>query len=119
MYDRQWATYTHRTLDKTEAYLPDLTGQTILDVGCGTGELIRRMLVRYPDVACVVGYDPSEKMLRQARQKLATLPHSLSGKVRLQSDDHYDTAFDLIVSTSVFHYLPASVSFSNSSIRTF
>ena len=86
--------------------MPDLTGKTVLDVGCGTGVLIKRMVVSHPELTRVVGYDPSEKMLQQARRKMQSLPDSLSCKVHLQSEEQYDTAFDLIVSTSVFHYLP-------------
>ena len=105
-YDRQWKTYTDKTLGKVSDYLPDLMGKVLLDHGCGTGELIRKMLVGNPGVAQVIGYDPSEEMLEQARNKLYLLPDDLQKKVRLQHDDQYDTRFDLIVSTSVLHYLP-------------
>nr|WKN34529.1 tRNA 5-methoxyuridine(34)/uridine 5-oxyacetic acid(34) synthase CmoB [Tunicatimonas sp. TK19036] len=45
MYDQPWATYTLRTLDKTLEYLADLVGKRVLDIGCGSGELIKRMEV--------------------------------------------------------------------------
>jgi SAM-dependent methyltransferase len=54
----------------------------------------------------IIGYDPSGEMLRQARNKIRPLPDDLRKKVELQSEDQYDTQFDLIVSTSVLHYLP-------------
>ena len=105
-YDRQWKTYTDKTLGKASDYLPDLTGKVLLDHGCGTGELIWKMLVSNSGLVQVVGYDPSEEMLQQARHKLHLLPDDLQQKVELQHDDQYSTKFDLIVSTSVLHYLP-------------
>nr|WKN38569.1 class I SAM-dependent methyltransferase [Tunicatimonas sp. TK19036] len=105
-YDRQWQTYTDRTLNKMMEYLPDsLTGKVILDVGCGTGELIKRMLVEHPEIKQIVGYDPSEEMLQQAQYKIQSLPDELNQKVVLQRDDEYNTTFDLIVTSSVLHYL--------------
>lgn len=105
-YDRQWKSYTDRTLGKADEYLPDLTDKVILDHGCGTGEFVWRMLVSNIGLTQIIGYDPSEEMLEQARNKLHLLPDDLREKVRLQHKDQYDTQFDLIVSTSVLHYLP-------------
>lgn len=105
-YDRQWKTYTDKTLSQVDKYLPDLTGMTILDHGCGTGELIWKMLTHSPGLAQVIGYDPSAAMLQQAENKLRLLPDDLQQKTSLQCENKYDTSFDLIVSTSVLHYLP-------------
>ena len=104
-YDRQWKTYTNETLNRVEAYLPDLAGKVILDYGCGTGELLWCMLLSSPRLSQVVGYDPSTAMLEQAHNKIQLLPGDLRDKVRLQCNHAYDTTFDLIVSTSVLHYL--------------
>ena len=41
--------------------------RTILDLGCGTGRFSECLASRFG--ACVVGVDPSAKMLEQARQK--------------------------------------------------
>lgn len=104
-YDQQWKAYSNQTLSRVGKYLPDLTDKTILDHGCGTGELIWRMLASNPRLAQVIGYDPSPAMRRQARNKLRLLPDELQQKASLQNEDEYDTHFDLIVSTSVLHYL--------------
>ena len=105
-YDQRWETYTNRTLQKMMQYLPDaMDGKVVLDYGCGTGELVRRVLVHHPQVAQVVGYDPSEEMLQQARYKVQQLPEAAQPKFQLTSKDQYDTPFDLIVSASVLHYL--------------
>ena len=104
-YDRQWKTYTDKTLGKASEYLPDLTGKVILDHGCGTGEFVWRMLISNIGLARIIGYDPSKEMLRQARNKIHSLPDDLRKKVEWRSEDQYDTQFDLIISTSVLHYL--------------
>jgi 2-polyprenyl-3-methyl-5-hydroxy-6-metoxy-1,4-benzoquinol methylase len=52
-----------------EAHVDGATIGTILDLGCGTGRLSEGMAIRCS--ARVVGIDPSEKMLNQARRKPA------------------------------------------------
>src|SRR5271157_300068 len=46
----------------------------VLDVGCGTGQLLRRIANRYPD-AELVGVDPSSGMVRQAQAAAASDGH--------------------------------------------
>lgn len=107
LYDRRWKHYTDNTLDKVIQYFPDaLENKTILDFGCGTGELIKRLLVANPDLAQVTGYDLTEEMLQQAQKKIQQFPEHISRKVKLQDHKDFETRFDIIVSTSVFHYLP-------------
>lgn len=106
-YDKQWQEYTRRTLDKLIDYLPaSLEGKKVLDWGCGTGELIKRILIRNPELEQVWGYDPSAEMLRQAGQKISQLPLQKQQQVKFSSDPPFDDKFDLLVSSSVFHYLP-------------
>lgn len=104
-YDQHWKEYTDRTLSKVMGYLPNLNGKVVLDYGCGTGELIWRMLTTHLGIKRIIGYDPSEEMLQQAQRKMHLLPDDLLRKVWLQNDHEYDHQFDLIVSTSVLHYL--------------
>lgn len=106
-YDRKWKSYTNTTLHKLMAYLPaSLAGKRVLDWGCGTGELMKRLLIQYPDLKSITGYDPSPEMLHQAAGKLANLPADKQQKATLQSRQDFDGGFDLIVSSSVLHYLP-------------
>ncbi len=60
-------TYSRRKLEQVLAYyldrLPD--GAKLLDVGCGTGNLLERLGGRFDCAGC----DPAEEMLRRARAR--------------------------------------------------
>ena len=105
-YDSWWNTYMDNTFRKLIQYLPaSLENKKILDFGCGTGELIKRLLVQNPALAQISGYDPVEEMLRQAQIKVRQLPEHTQEKVKLQSHQNFGMRFDLIISSSVLHYL--------------
>lgn len=56
-------------------YAGDLTGKTVLEIGCGDG----RLTFRYAAQAALVhAIDPSEKKIARARKKL---PEALHGRV--------------------------------------
>lgn len=105
-YDQRWKRYTDNTLDKVIRYFPDaLENKVMLDFGCGTGELLKRLLTVHPDLTQVIGYDPVEEMLQQAQDKIQQFPEHTRKKVKLQNHKNFETRFDIIVSTSVLHYL--------------
>lgn len=72
----------------------------ILDVGCGTGRLLREAHRRWPD-AQVIGVDLSPGMIEQARQlaKYATLFVASAEDLPLPP-----SSIDLAVSTMSFHH---------------
>jgi ubiquinone/menaquinone biosynthesis C-methylase UbiE len=72
----------------------------ILDIGCGTGALLRSASRRWPSAA-LAGVDPAAEMLRAARQ--SRVP---SGLVRATAGalPFADATFDLVVSTVSFHH---------------
>jgi ubiquinone/menaquinone biosynthesis C-methylase UbiE len=108
-YDKKWKNYTRRTINRLIALLPaSLEGKKVLDFGCGTGALIKEILIRYPGLEEIIGYDPVEEMLNEAQKKIQQLPDNQQKKVQLQSKQNYAAKFDLIVSSSVLHYLPRS-----------
>src|SRR5271157_6399570 len=45
----------------------DFNPETILDIGCGTGRLLRKLAVRWPE-AQLIGIDPAEGMIAVARR---------------------------------------------------
>src|SRR5258706_6095465 len=45
-------------------------GQSLLDVGCGTGEVLYQLHKNFGDAVSLYGIDPSDDMLAVARRKL-------------------------------------------------
>ena len=77
--------------------------KAILDIGCGTGVLLRRLASAYPH-AELVGADAAAGMVRQAR---AAVPkgHSLRFlEARAEELPFPNGSFDLVVSTMSFHH---------------
>lgn len=76
--------------------------KAVLDVGCGTGQLLRRMQIRFPD-AKFVGVDPAPGMVKQGRAARADRHIDfVNGRVeRLPFPDAY---FDLVLTTLSFHH---------------
>ena len=101
-YDRRWRFYVDATIRETLARL-DLRGdERVLDVGCGTGALLRRINERYPD-AKLAGIDPVAPMLAVARGKL---PAGVDLQVGWADGLPWaDASFDVVVSCNVFHYV--------------
>jgi ubiquinone/menaquinone biosynthesis C-methylase UbiE len=78
----------------------------VLDVGCGTGEIISRLARRFPQ-ASFTGVDLEEPHLERARARNA----EFGDRVRFQRDDALqlsfrDAQFDLAISRHVLQALP-------------
>jgi SAM-dependent methyltransferase len=70
-------------------------GQSVLDVGCGTGVLACAAAERAGPKGRVVGLDPNERMLAVARRKTAVVTWQLG---RAESLPFADASFDAVVS---------------------
>jgi SAM-dependent methyltransferase len=77
-------------------------GRRVLDVGCGTGELLRRVTAAFPGTK-VVGCDFSAGMLRRAAAKGGTAQWVRGDACRLP---FRSAAFDVVLSTEAFHWFP-------------
>jgi ubiquinone/menaquinone biosynthesis C-methylase UbiE len=101
-YDEKWAFYVEATTRETLRRMPMTPTARVLDVGCGTGELLRRLRARYPG-ARLAGLDPVAEMLDVARDKL-----SGTEDLRIGYADSLPWAsgsFDMVVSCNMFHYI--------------
>ncbi|RPF36918.1 class I SAM-dependent methyltransferase [Streptomyces sp. TLI_185] len=83
-------------------------GDRVLDVGCGTGYLSRRMADRVGPDGKVTGVDPSAPVLEYARRKKPR-PGSAPCTYRegiAESLDLADASFDTVVTSLMLHHLP-------------
>ncbi|MGF1992263.1 MAG: class I SAM-dependent methyltransferase [Nostoc sp. ZfuVER08] len=103
IYDRRWKKYIDRTLSSLKTWAEISPLDTVLDIGCGTGELERLLLTDYPNLK-IVGVDISEQMLAIAENKCSGYPQ-VSFQVASSSALPFpNNSFDVIVSASAFHY---------------
>jgi ubiquinone/menaquinone biosynthesis C-methylase UbiE len=101
-YDRTWSFYIEATTQETLRRLPMSPRAKVLDVGCGTGELLRRLRAKYPQ-ASLAGLDPVEEMLAVARDKLSGTEDLRVGYA--DSLPWNAASFDVVVSCNMFHYI--------------
>lgn len=104
IYDRIWARYLEATLSRTIAMMALRGNESILDVGCGTGELERRIVQVHPQQP-MVGLDLTQAMLVRARAKLAAYPQLQFIEGDSQQLPFPDASFDIVVSCSALHYM--------------
>jgi ubiquinone/menaquinone biosynthesis C-methylase UbiE len=79
-------------------------GDRVLDVGCGTGYLARRIAPAVEPGGSVVGIDPSQAMLdHAARHAPVNCSFQRAGAENLPFGD---AQFDLVVSSLAFHHIP-------------
>ena len=82
-------------------------GESVLDVGCGTGTLALEAHSRVGLTGRVVGVDPAPRQIARARSKAARrgvpVDFQLGVIERLPFPDH---SFDAVLSTWMMHHLP-------------
>jgi len=78
------------------------SGIKILDLSCGTGELLQDLYHISKGRAKLYGLDISEKMLQKARQKLPAEVILVQGDVHHLPFDNED--FDYVICTEAFHH---------------
>lgn len=102
-YERSWMqrflfSRVHRAALDLAALPP--APASVLDVGCGTGRLLRAAAVRWPE-AQLIGVDPAEGMVDIAR---ALTPGATIHRGLAQSLPLPDASVDLVFSTLSFHH---------------
>jgi ubiquinone/menaquinone biosynthesis C-methylase UbiE len=90
-----------RSLDLALAHYP--SPDRVLDVGCGTGLLLRDLAGRLPGAASLVGIDAAAGMIEQARAG-ASDPRLRFEHGNAERLPFPDGAFDLVISTTSFDH---------------
>jgi ubiquinone/menaquinone biosynthesis C-methylase UbiE len=90
---------TERVTDMALADVP--APHRVLDVGCGTGALLRLLAARVPGDVELVGVDPAPRMLAEARKRLGGMRLEHAAAERLP---FADATFDLVVSAMSFDH---------------
>lgn len=78
--------------------------ETVLDAGCGTGRLTRRLAERLPR-GQVIALDASPAMLEVARRELADLGERVSFVRAELARDELPSGVDVVFSTATFHWV--------------
>lgn len=103
IYDIIYANYVRKTVRYAAQAVPLHGYEKILDIGCGTGPLEKRLLEKAPQLT-IVGIDISADMLERAQKKLAPFPNISLKEGDFLKMDLPDNHFDIVFSLSNFHY---------------
>ncbi len=76
----------------------------VLDVGCGTGYLLRQMAARLPGAVDLAGVDAAPTMIEVARSTVPTDPRLRFAVGFAEALPHPAASFDLVVSTTSFDH---------------
>jgi ubiquinone/menaquinone biosynthesis C-methylase UbiE len=101
-YDTRWSFYIDATTRETLARINLSRADCVLDVGCGTGALLERIVHEYPD-ARLAGVDPVPEMLALARRKLP--PEAELKEGWAEGLPWGDACFDVVISSNMFHFI--------------
>jgi ubiquinone/menaquinone biosynthesis C-methylase UbiE len=93
---RRWRDLLAAHVDRSRVSL-------VVDLGCGTGRFSEILAAEFG--ARIIGFDPSESMINQARQKPAT------GMIEFERASAHelplaDGCVDLMFMSQVYHHLP-------------
>jgi trans-aconitate methyltransferase len=96
----------HRALDEWFiAQHPPRPHDVVVDAGCGTGEFTAH-LADLASSGHVIGVEPDDSMLEQARSKTRANLEFRAGRVQELDEIFEPASVDLVVSRAVFHWLP-------------
>lgn len=101
IYDQKWAKYLSPINRKTLEFLPDLAGKVILDVGCGTGQLLEIVANQFPTTK-LTGIDISPEMLAIAKSRVPAGTQLLEATAAQLPFP--DEVMDVVVCNSALHY---------------
>ena len=106
MFRGQWRELRQRTADLAQLQ----SGETVLDVGCGTGTLAMEVARRVGRAGRVAGIDPGTEQIARAHAKAARRHLPIEFQVGVIEQLPFpDQTFDVVFSTLMMHHLPAGL----------
>lgn len=105
-YEHGWLGRLHHTISERTAALATATvaaPQRVLDVGCGTGYLLRSLARHYPEAEELAGIDAAPNMIETARGLADDQRLSFASGVAEQLP-YPDASIDLVVSSTSFDH---------------
>ena len=85
-------------------------GETVLDVGCGTGTLAMEVQSRVGRAGRVAGVDPGTQQIARARAKAARRHVPIEFQIGMIEQLPFpDQSFDVVFATLMMHHLPANL----------
>ncbi|MCL2212825.1 MAG: class I SAM-dependent methyltransferase [Oscillospiraceae bacterium] len=79
-------------------YVSNNNAQSILDIGCGTGDLTHELAQKS---GVVIGIDNSESMIKKAKEKYPKIEFCVIDACNLT----WKNSFDIVFSNAVFHWI--------------
>lgn len=111
-FDRRASTYEEGAVARWHAQVVERSADfalsampvplRVLDVGCGTGALLREVVIRVPYGESFVGIDPSPRMLARARRNSDR--RIRFARAAAEALPFPDSSFDLVVTTTSFDH---------------
>jgi ubiquinone/menaquinone biosynthesis C-methylase UbiE len=105
-YDQGWRGRLHHTIgDRTAALAmaTEAAPQRVLDVGCGTGYLLRALAGHYPEAHKLAGIDAAPNMIDTAR-RLTDDDRLTFARSVAEHLPYPDASIDLVVSSTSFDH---------------
>lgn len=103
-YDNAYSAYLRHTHDYFTQRLDLSPKDEILDVSAGTGMLAERLLRQHKSFERLVLNDPSEEMLRHAKNRLKLFPATEYTHYYASELPFASNSFSVIVCLNAFHY---------------
>lgn len=104
-YDSRFQAYIQSVTNKIVIATKTAETGRMLDLGCGTGEVLLKLAQTYPNIQELAGIDLSEDMLALAKGKLGAFKNTMLSQGNIEHIPYADKHFDLVVSSGVLHYV--------------